>query len=207
MLDRLGGSRYGKCMSIRNLRRIGIDFDGVLVDHRPHKLRLALEGGDALESWQTNANVMKKYLPEDKYKTLQETIYGPLTREAPPVVGALANLALLAAEIYIVSSRRTQSIRFAQDWLVRHRVYDLIPAERIVFCGSDEEKRGYCERFAIDLFLDDKINVLDSLPARTGRVLFDEDGIADVLNLGDRVKSVKTWAEFIEHAEGKKMLA
>jgi 5'(3')-deoxyribonucleotidase len=136
---------------------------------------------------------------------LLETVYGPMTLEAPQMSGAVAQLAEIRTEVYIISARRAHTIRFVQDWLSKHRVYDLIPAERIVFCGTDEEKRGYCERLGIDLFLDDKVSVLDTLPGRTARVLYDEDGMHEKLEIGDRLTIAKNWSEFRDIAVGKGM--
>ncbi|HSD11995.1 MAG TPA: hypothetical protein VLC10_00405 [Patescibacteria group bacterium] len=188
---------------MRQPLRIGIDLDGVLIDHRGHKRRLAEEYGFALEPWQTNANVMRRYVPEDVYRSLQESLYTRLTREAPAVAGALENLPELKAELFVISARRADSIRFAQDWLVNHRIYDVVPAERIYFCGNDDEKRGYCDKLGIDMFLDDKVRVLEALGGRTKRVLFDEDDVAPLLQVEDRLHVAKTWEEFRELANGK----
>ncbi len=186
-----------------NPRRIGIDLDGVIIDHREHKRMLAEEYGFALEPWQTNSNIMRQHVPGEVFDTMQTDLYGSLTRKAPAVAGALQLLPSLKAEVYIVSSRRAGSIRHAQDWLLSHRVYDSVPAERIFFCGTDGEKRGYCDRLGIDLFLDDKISVLEGLGAKTKRVLFDEDGIARHLNAEERFTVAKTWDEFVVLANGK----
>ncbi|HTM68099.1 MAG TPA: hypothetical protein VL426_02265, partial [Candidatus Binatia bacterium] len=67
--------------------RIGIDLDGVLIDHREHKRKLAEEYGFALEPWQSNSNVLRKFVPEDVYRSMQEALYGQLTRVAPAVAG------------------------------------------------------------------------------------------------------------------------
>ena len=188
---------------MRHPLRIGIDLDGVMIDHRGHKRRLAEEYGFALEPWQTNSNVMGRYLPEDVYRPLQESLYTRLTREAPPVAGALERLPEIKAEVYIISARRADSIRFAQDWLVSHRIYDFVPAERIYFCGNDEEKRGYCDRLGIDMFLDDKVRVLEALSGRTKRVLFDEDDVAKLLQVEDRLHVAKNWDEFKDLVNAK----
>lgn len=183
--------------------RIGIDLDGVLIDHREHKRKLASEYGIALEPWQTNANLMRKFVPEEVYRALQGALYGQLTREAPPVFGSLEHLPQIKSELYIVSARRADTIRFAQDWIAAHRVYDVVPAERIYFCGSDAEKRGYCDRIGIDMFLDDKVSVLEALSGRTKRVLFDEDDLAERLQVQDRLHVARNWLEFRDMANAK----
>ncbi len=184
--------------------RIGIDLDGVLIDHREHKLKLAAEYGIVLEPWQANTNVLAKYVPEEALEAMQGQLYTLMTPSAPPVAGALKQLAALKAETYIISARRAESVRYAQDWLLKHRVYDAVPAERIYFCGGDDEKRGYCDRLGLSLFLDDRIRVLDLLPGKTKRVLYDEDDVAKLLNVEDRLHVAKTWEEFKKLANGEK---
>ena len=176
--------------------RIGIDFDGVLVDHREHKRRLAAAEGYTLERWQTNTNVISRFLPPDVYKDLKENLYTHMTPDAPPVEGALETLAELDGELYIVSARAPDSVRYAQQWFLKHRVYDLVPAERIFFCNGNTEKRGYCERLGISMFLDDKLEVLDALPRATTKVLFDADDVARDLSLDERMHVVPNWREF-----------
>ncbi len=176
--------------------RIGIDLDGVLIDHREHKRKLAEEYGVVLEPWQTNTNVIERFVPKDVYEAMQLHLYTHWTAAAPASTGALLALAALDAELYIISARRTDSVRYAQDWLIKHHVYDIVPAERIYFSGGDEEKRGYCERLGIDIFLDDKIRVLDALPGKTKCILYDEDGVAEECKVGDQLHVARTWEEF-----------
>ena len=186
------------------LPRIGIDLDGVLIDHRQHKRQLAGDQGFLLEPWQVNSNIMQQYMPQDVYESLQEPLYAHMTPDAPPVAGALEVLSKIKGEIYIISARRPHSVRSAQDWLVKHRVYDSVPAERIFFCGTGDEKRGYCERLGISVFLDDKISVLDALPGKTKRVLFDEDDVAKLLDVEGRLQVAKNWNEFHSYLKGQK---
>lgn len=177
--------------------RIGIDLDGVIINHRQHKCDLAREFGVELEPWQANSNVMRKYIPEAHYDDLQDRLYGRMTVEAPPVEGALERLAQLPGEVFIVSARRPQTVRSAQEWLSRNRLYDIIHAERIFFCGSDADKRGYCDRLGINVFLDDKVKVLEYLPKVASRVLFDEDGIAERLQVQDWLRVATNWEQFL----------
>lgn len=178
------------------LPRIGIDLDGVLIDHRGHKQKLAGEYGFALEPWQANSNLLHRFVPDHVHEAIKDTLYASLTPDAPPVAGALEGLAALRSEVFIISARRPAAVRFAQDWLLKHRIYDTVPAERIYFCGGDEEKRGYCDRLGLSLFLDDKVSVLDALPGKTKRVLYDEDGVAETLKVQDRLLVAKDWGEF-----------
>ena len=176
--------------------RVGIDLDGVIIDHHHHKCLLARERGVALEPWQANSNIMKQFVPGDVYDAIQEPLYSRLTPEAPPVEGALENLRRLPAEIYIVSARRPDNVRYAQEWLRRHGVYDFLPADRVFFCGSGAEKRGYCERLGLSVFLDDRLNFLEMLPPETRKVLFDPDGVAAKLRPGGHIGVAGDWDRF-----------
>lgn len=176
--------------------RIGIDFDGVIVDHREHTRLLAAERGFSLERWQTNSNLLGRFVPPHVHEEVRRLAYGRLTPDAPPVPGALEVLKELRGELYIVSARTAESVRFAQEWMLTHHVYDVVPAERIFFCGSTSEKRGYCERLGIDVFIDDKLDVLDSLPYATTKALLDTDGIAHELEIDPKLHVVPGWEEF-----------
>jgi hypothetical protein len=183
--------------------RIGLDLDGVLIDHHGHKCQLARERGIELERWQANSNLMRDFVPDRVYKDIRDSLYARLTTEAPPVAGALEYLPLLNAEIYIISARRSGNIRYAQDWLLQHGVYNAVPADHIFFCGSGAEKSGICRRLGVSLYLDDRLNVLELLPDETKKILFDPDGIAGRLQPPEVVKVVNDWLQFTSIVSSK----
>jgi len=176
--------------------RIGLDFDGVIVDHRPHKLRLAGALGFALEPWQANTNVMRGYLSEDAYRSVQKPLYDELTVLAPPVAGALETLARLPGELYVISARRPGNEVSARAWMEKNGLHAFVPKERVIFCATGRDKRDHVERLGLSLFLDDKISYLGHLPETMTRVLFDEDGIAARVAVPPEFEVVKSWAEF-----------
>jgi hypothetical protein len=179
-----------------NLPKIGIDLDGVLINHGPAKLELAARYGIELEPWQTNTNVIRRFVPDAVYLKMQSELYGPLTPSAPIMPGAFEALAALDADFHIVSSRHAESIRHVQTWLMRNRLYDIVPAERIYFCGTGEDKRAHCERLGLQVFLDDKLAVLEALPGGIERVLFDGDGAYSHLEPQGWLTAVSSWPEF-----------
>lgn len=173
--------------------RIGIDLDGVLIDHSGHKIDVAKRRGFALECWQTNSNVMGECLPNEVYTELQQEIYTDLTVDAPAVKGAIEAVRSLDGEMYIVSARRSESIRFAQKWLLKHGMFDVIPADRMYFCGSKNDKREICDRLGMDMFIDDQAAVLNLLSPTMRRVLFDVDGVANKLKVNEGIHVASTW--------------
>jgi beta-phosphoglucomutase-like phosphatase (HAD superfamily) len=178
--------------------RIGLDLDGVIIDHTANKLRLAAEHGLTLEPWQTNTNVMGDYVNPDDYLSIRDQAYQAATLEATPVAGALEAIASLQAELFIISARRLASVRYAQSWLDQHRVYDHIPAERIYFCSDESEKRQHCQRLGIQAYLDDKVKVLQQLPLTVRRTLLDSHDLASRLKTHEEIKIVPDWTAFLQ---------
>jgi hypothetical protein len=84
------------------------------------------------------------------------------------------------------------------EWILKHRLIDLIPEERLHFVGTGDEKRALVEHFGISHFLDDKISVLAHLPETTRRVLFDQHDIAKHIDLTGSDAVVRTWKEFVD---------
>lgn len=176
--------------------RIGLDFDGVIVNHHPHKARLAKELGFELEPWQLNSNVFREFLPEEAYRSLQRAMYGALTVEAPPLADALEVIARLPGEPYIISARRPENESYPRQWIKRHRLNEIIPFERVIFCEEGKGKRAHCERLDLNFFLDDKLSYLSHLSSKTQRVLFDVDGVSSRLTVPPDVLIATSWKDF-----------
>lgn len=176
--------------------RIGLDLDGVIIDHRPNKLALASELGISLESWQANSNVIRQHLPSEHADAFHEKLYGDMTLTAPPMAEALSRIAALPGEIYIVSARRPLSAPFAAQWLSDNGVHQAIPKDRINFVGSPTEKLPVIERLGIDIFLDDELKVLTLLPGRVRRVFFDPDGLKEKLGVSTDFEIAGDWRSF-----------
>ncbi len=176
-------------------RRIGIDLDGVLIDHTAHKLAVAARLGYSLEPWQTNSNILRGVMAQQDHETLLDEVYLKMTGDAPSIPGALEHLAALDGEPYIVSARRLKSVRYAQQWLMKHGVFDIIPAERMFFCESKKDKRAICDRLGITAFVDDQLEVLQSLSPRMKRVLLDHHGVSPQLSIEEGYDVAGDWSQ------------
>ncbi len=182
-----------------HLPKIGLDLDGVIIDHTENKRRLSSEEGVILEPWQTNSNVLGRFLTPELDKKIHAKLYSEMSIDAPPVIGSLENLATLKAEFYVVSARHPETIRFVQQWLGRYRFFDLVPASRIYFCGVGEDKRAHAERLKLDAFMDDNLRLLSALPYSCERLIFDHVGaIQHMTDVPDWAIKVKGWGKFRE---------
>lgn len=176
-------------------RRIGIDLDGVLIDHTANKIAAAARLGYTLEPWQTNTNVIREVMAPHDHALLHDEVYLKMTCEAPAIPGALEHLATLDGELYIVSARKLKAVRYAQQWLMTNGVFDIVPAERMFFCESRKDKRAICDRLGITAFVDDHLDVLQSLSPRMKRVLFDHHGVGPRIAVDEGCDVASDWSQ------------
>ena len=144
---------------------------------------------------------MKRFLSPEDYEAIQDCLYYEFTPLADPMDGALENIARLVnagIEPHIISARDDRSRPFAMEWILKHRLIDLIPTERLHFVGSGDDKRALVEALGISSFLDDKIAVLAHLPETTRRFLFDQHDISKQIELKGADAVVHTWKEFAD---------
>jgi len=177
-------------------KRIGIDLDGVIIDHTPAKLHLAAGFGFVLEPWQTNTNLMKGFMPIERYRALQESLYGEMTLRAPAVSGAKESLTAAmdsGFEPHLISRRSAASVPFARDWLASHGFSGIFSEDRIHFCPSDAEKAVVCGHLSIASFVDDKLSVLMGLPPVARRILLVPDGAAGRLVPSSEITVAPDW--------------
>lgn len=158
---------------------IGLDLDGVIIDHTSNKLQKARELGYELAPHDTASAVMKSRVALSHYREIQRHIYGPATVSAPAVLGALETIEKLASfcDLYIISRRNIADGNdgSGQAWLENHGILAHIPAERVFFVPHDVvgAKDAVAKKFGIQLYLDDQLKILHELPSVATRVLFD----------------------------------
>lgn len=176
--------------------RIGLDLDGVIVDHTIHKMRVAKSFGFVVRKNQTHEAILKQLMPEEKYRALQAKVYGSMSLGAKPVPSAKATIRKIARrghKLFIVS-RRGEHAREALSWLSRHRVLDSVSRGNVTFVNEDAGKADVVKKLNIEIFLDDKPSVLDHLTAITHPVFFNNFRVH--INSA-RYREVHSWEEFL----------
>ena len=179
--------------------KIGLDLDDTIIDHSNNIVLLAQKYGipdfshENLETGRFAS--LKETLSPNFYKALREELYEVLSKDAPPMTGserAIQELKENGIELYIISRRshpRTNALLWIQERL------PFISQENIYFVNLDEEKGALCHALKIDIFLDNKPEVLTHMPERTISILFDGLGIYKENPPFQRVSS---WNEFYE---------
>ena len=179
--------------------RIGLDLDGVIIDHTSNKLQKAHELGYVLEPRDTASAVMKSRVSLPHYREIQRHIYGPATATATAVEGALETIATLAAahDLYIISRRNVSNgtDRSAHEWIAGSGIFEHIPKERVFFVPHDVvgAKGVVAKKLGIELYLDDQLKILHELPSVGTRILFDPFGTETASH---PFRAIKKWQEF-----------
>lgn len=177
--------------------KLGLDLDGVILDHTKNKILLAKKFGFSLKPAETSSSRMKRKVPLAAYHEIQKILYGELSLSAPPVEGALKGLQTLSEryDLSIISRRNDKEVALA--W-VRKRLNGLIKESNIFFVMEDHEKDSICEELGIDIFLDDKIESLWELKTVKERFWFDRFNVSkEYADLGG-IKVISSWEDFVE---------
>jgi len=157
--------------------KIGIDLDDTVVSHTKNFVLLARERGhrDATENAVRTATFKARFSADD-YLSLKNTLYGPMSVSAEPMeesVDILHRLARGGTDIFIISRRTPSSREYALDWITKH-LCDSVSPQKVFFTERDEDKDGVCASLGVQIFLDNKQEVLRHIAlARTFPVLFD----------------------------------
>ena len=181
--------------------RIGLDFDGTIVDHTETKIRLAKKFGIVLSNAQTVSESIKNHVPEGIYRKIQKEIYGEETMNSRPMEGVekiIPMISRLSSGLYIVSRRGRGvegEIDVARCWIKKF-LSPFFASSQIYFVKEDKEKDIVCKELGVSLFLDDKIAVLDNLASVTHKVFFDQFGIFEGKDFS--YERVRNWQEFYE---------
>ncbi|MBI4061657.1 MAG: hypothetical protein HY403_09530 [Elusimicrobia bacterium] len=201
--------------------RIGIDFDNTLIryDEVFHGLAAA-RGWTPRRGAASKAAVKKRLLAEDgndlRWQALQALAYGPKIGKArafPGFAEFLRAAVKRGDEVFIVSHKSERShydpsieLRAAAlRWLKDNRIVenghpdpDLIPAKRVLFAATRDEKVAAIAKLKLDVFIDDLREVLEhpgfpkaTLPIRFtgGRAWDDIARLADCLPIARVLKS------------------
>jgi len=159
--------------------RIGLDFDNTIVSYDTLFHKVAREQGHIPEGVPVNKNAVRDYLRaqgvEPVWTAMQGYVYGARMNEAAAYPDAIATIEALGKaghELFIISHKtRTPYAGPAYDlhasargWIATHlndaNGQALIPAERITFHESKDQKIARIGALQCDVFLDDLPEIL-----------------------------------------------
>ena len=181
--------------------RIGLDFDGVIIYHSQTKIQKAREFGFKIELDQTPSNRLKNSIEQRYYRQIQEYIYGPDgTAQALMINGVDKGLQFFkdsGYEFFLISRRQPKFQSGALDWLGKN-LPGVFDQEKILFVQQDIDKDKACQELKIQIYLDDKVTVLEKLKSVPQKFLYDPYHLRDDFKLKD-IQPVSSWTEFLSH--------
>lgn len=183
-----------------NSIRIGFDFDGVIIDHSESKVQKAQEFGFNIKLHQIPSDRLKKIINREYYRRIQEFIYGPGTPQAPIIAGAdkiLKAIKRMGYEMFIISRRHQEHRLKALSWINRN-LPGIFNKQKILFTEKDIDKDKICQKLDIQVYIDDKITVLQELNSVPERILYDPYDIREDFELKN-IQPVSSWDEFWEY--------
>ena len=181
--------------------KLGLDLDGVIIDHTKNKILVAKKFGLSLTPVETPFPRMKRKIPLPVYREIQEVLYGELSLSAPPVEGTLEGLQALSKEydLFIISRRKAKET--ARAW-TKKKLDGLIKETNIFFVTEDREKNPICKELGIGIFLDDKIESLWELKTVKKRFWFDRFDVSKEYADLRGIKVVSSWEDFVKQMVG-----
>lgn len=181
-------------MKNKNIK-IGIDLDGVVIDHTENKIKAARELGFSVTAKETTSSkFLKAKMPDETYKALQRRVYDEMSSTAPPIPQALESIRELhnrGFELFIISRRKIPGP--AVDWLRRYGVLEIIPKEKVFFVKEDHQKERIAQKLKIDILIDDQHKVLKELKSVKHVVFFNLHKVDN-----EDFCEVNSWEEFLE---------
>ena len=176
---------------------VGLDLDGVIVDHTENRMRFAEQFGFRLARRDTAADIIGTKLPPEVHVAIQRRIYDDphIALTASLIEGAREGIAWLRDRrmpYHLISRRRNSGV--AVELLQRHNLWPaFFNEESSDFVVTPEDKNESAKARGITIYIDDEPDVLRALTAVPHRFLFDPLGVRGESDAYTRLAS---WDEF-----------
>jgi phosphoglycolate phosphatase-like HAD superfamily hydrolase len=186
------------------IKKIAVDLDGVLLDNSFFKQRQFRNCGLFLERWQLNSNVIDSYVSNvelrRKIDTLSaQSLHGRLVGDPR---STLLSLKRMGIKLYVISARG-KSIE--GKVAARHDMQELgilNEFDEIYLLSSSSEKTKLLVELGIDLYIDDRLDVLLSAKEQGLKVvLFDEFELIKKRILKTNLIVIKDIKELLQYVQ------
>jgi len=156
-----------------SLSKIGFDFDGVIADSLPAKIKLGRRLGFSITPDQTTSNILQKITGKSNYKNLVYLLYRKETLKFKPCEGIktlIKKLKTHGCSLVIISARGKEESLFAQKWLKKQGLINFF--DEIIFCAK-QDKPKIIKKYKLDVYIDDSAETLNPCPKNVIKVLYD----------------------------------
>ncbi len=186
--------------ALRNGILVGLDMDGVIIDHTENKIALAKEIGFVIHPDDTPSDTIRKLIPEQFLNTFWDALYNnPKTAlDAKLMSGVEDGLELLQNKRipFVLISRRKDPFVAAELLKARGLWPRFFRDDNAFFVQEIEDKNTIAQARGVTHYVDDDIQVLDVLHDVRNRFLFDPQANFPASSGYLRVSS---WPELTDH--------
>lgn len=178
---------------------LGLDLDGVILDHTAKKLALARAYGLKLSRRETSSDVFNELVSDNAKERIQRILYDDprLALRAPFLKGARAGLSELKrrGQPFVLISRRKDA-RMARKVLAAKGLWGPFFNERnAFFVERKKDKDTMAKKLGVRRYIDDQPSVLAELLSIRHKFLMDPHDAYDDRRWYRRVDS---WQRFLE---------
>jgi hypothetical protein len=162
------------------MNRLGVDYDGTIADTNAQKAAwIRQQLGIDVPSWQCDRTSCVPIIGSEHYRAMCDVVYEEqATLAASPVRGAIEAVRMLSASasVYVVTARLRHRVHYARQWLCRHGLMQSLAG---VLCSADATKGSLCERFGLDVLIEDDARHLQPLIGSATRPMLLRLGVAE----------------------------
>ena len=180
---------------------VGLDLDGVVLDHSKNKVELAKQIGVNLALSDTPSDIMCTKIEHTAYRELQAKLYDDIkfARKTPLMVGAkngLHYLKSIGMPFVLITRRKTSdcaliSLKFHGLWP------DYFDNTNAFFVVEKKDKDAKAKALGVTHFVDDEWSVIEELKSVPQKFLFDP--LLAYGNLEGDFYKVQSWEELLSH--------
>ena len=173
---------------------IGLDLNGVIIDHTQNIIKAGASLGFELNEEDTQSEALKVILTVEKYKELKNIIFDNMTKDSVPMILSIKTIKSLSKKysLFIISQQDETGSKKTLNWLEKYNIFNIIPKENVIFVKKPVDKNVWCKKLDIETYLDDKISVLDLLSYPKNKILFNPFKILNKSNYTE----ISSWEEF-----------
>ncbi|MBI2035492.1 MAG: hypothetical protein HYT12_02300 [Candidatus Liptonbacteria bacterium] len=183
-----------------NKKIIGLDLDGVILDHTKTKIELAGQYGLTIDPSETPSDIMETKIEPALYQALQAKLYSDhaLSLKTPLMRGAkegLHYIKSLGIPYYLISRRREPEYA-----MISLKFHDLWPQyfdpTNTFFVKEKKDKDIKAKELHVTHFIDDEPSVIQELISVPQKYLFDPFCV--YTKAPAESKRVHSWEEFLQ---------
>lgn len=160
---------------------LGLDMDGVILDHVPNRIEAAKKLGVFLLPHQAHTAVIGKIVPSDLRDKIDLYTYDNESTAMeldlmPNIKEALDTVRRLNIDYFLISRRRNPEV--AVKVLKKRKMWpEYFNEQNASFVSSFEDKNIRSRELAVTHYIDDDIRVLEKLLDVENKFLFDNLGV------------------------------